>query len=68
MLHIFSLLLSPNCTTTEISPEPRVLNAEFQRFISRFNKNVFTLMIPLKERIGGEKRPKDRVKTGLLYR
>jgi hypothetical protein len=27
----------------------------------RFNKNVFTLQIPLKEGIVGEKRPKDRV-------
>jgi hypothetical protein len=25
------------------------------------------LVIPLKEGIGGERRPKDRVKTGLLY-
>jgi hypothetical protein len=27
----------------------------------------FTLQIPLKEGIGGERRPKERVKTGLLY-
>jgi hypothetical protein len=28
----------------------------------------FTLRIPLKEGIGGERRLKDRVKRGLLYR
>jgi hypothetical protein len=33
----------------------------------RFNKNVFTLQIPMKEGIGGERRLKDRVKTGSLY-
>jgi hypothetical protein len=27
----------------------------------------FTLLIPLKEEMGGERRPKDKVKTGLLY-
>jgi hypothetical protein len=27
----------------------------------------FTLQIPVKDGIGGEKRPKDRVKIGLLY-
>jgi hypothetical protein len=64
LLNIFSLLLSPNCRT--ISVEPCALNAEFQHFILRFNKNVFTLQIPLKEGIGSERRPKDRVKTGLL--
>jgi hypothetical protein len=32
-------------------------------FIVRFIKNVFTLQTPLKEGIGGERRPKDRVKT-----
>jgi hypothetical protein len=36
--YIFTAPESYLSTTTEISPEPRVLNAEFQRFISRFNK------------------------------
>jgi len=56
-LHIFSLLLPI------ITPQPCALNAEFQHFILRFNKNFLTLRIPLKEGIGGEKRPKDRVKS-----
>jgi hypothetical protein len=44
-----------NCTTTIVSLESCALNAEFQHFILRFNKNVFTLRIPLKEGIGGWK-------------
>jgi hypothetical protein len=46
--------------------EPCALNAEFQHFIPRFNKNFLTLQTSLKEGIGGENRPKDRVKTGSL--
>jgi hypothetical protein len=39
----------------------------FQHFIPRFDKNFLTLWTSLKEEgIGGENRPKDRVKTGLL--
>jgi hypothetical protein len=56
-----------HCTTTIISLEPCALSAEYQHFILRFIKMSFTLWIPLKEGIGGERRPKDRVKTGLLY-
>jgi len=52
----------PNCSTTIISLEPCALNAEYQHFILRFIK----LSLPLKEGIGGERRPKDRVKIGLL--
>jgi hypothetical protein len=37
-----------------ITLEPCALNAEFQHFIPRFNKNFLTLQIPLKEGIGGE--------------
>jgi hypothetical protein len=45
--------------------QPCALNAEFQQhFIPRFNKNFLTLQTSFKEGIGGEKRPKDRVKTG----
>jgi hypothetical protein len=74
LIHRFSLLLTIGLLL--ISLEPRaLLNAEFQHFIQscsifivRFNKNVFTLQIPLKDGIGGGKRrPKDRVKTGSLY-
>ncbi len=65
LLHIFSLLL--NCTTTIISLEPCALNAEYRHFILRFIKNVFTLQMPLKEGMEGERRPKNRVKTWLLY-
>jgi hypothetical protein len=61
------IFTASNCTTMIISLEPRVLNAEFQHLILRFNKNVFTLWIPLKVGIGVERRPKDRVKTGLRY-
>jgi hypothetical protein len=42
--------------------EPCALHAEFQHFIPRFNKPL--LQTSLKERIEGEKRPKDRVKAG----
>jgi hypothetical protein len=62
------IFTAPKCTTTIISFELCALNAGFQHFIMRFNKNVFTLGIPLKEGIGDDKRPKDRVKTGLLNR
>jgi hypothetical protein len=32
-----------------ISREPSALNAEFQHFIPRFNKNFLTLQIPQKQ-------------------
>jgi hypothetical protein len=38
-----------------ITLAPCALNAEFQHFILRFNKNFITLQIPLQEGIGGEK-------------
>jgi hypothetical protein len=48
------ILTAPTCTTTTIiSLEPCALNAEFQHFILRFNKNFLTLRIPLKEGIRG---------------
>jgi hypothetical protein len=59
--YIFTAL---NCTITIISLDSCALNAEFHHFILRFNKNIFTLWIPLKKGIGDEKRPKDRMKTG----
>jgi hypothetical protein len=55
------IFTAPNCTTTIISlGPPRALKCwnsvyctiELQDFILRFNKNVFTLRIPLKERRG----------------
>jgi hypothetical protein len=52
---------TPTCTTTLIILEHCALNAEFQHFILRFNKNFFTLQIALKEGIGGESRLKDMV-------
>jgi hypothetical protein len=62
------IFTAPNCTTTIISLEPYALHAgHHQHFILRFIKMSFTLWTPLKEGIGGERRPKDRVKTGLLY-
>ncbi len=36
------------CTATIITLEPCALNAEFQHFIPRFNKNFLSLQIPLK--------------------
>jgi len=60
--YIFTAL---NCTTTIISLGPRALSAEFQHFILRFNK--MSLLCGY-QRTGGERRPKDRVKTGLFYR
>jgi hypothetical protein len=59
--YIFSAL---NCTTTIISLGPRPLSAEFQHFILRFNK--MSLLCGY-QGTGGERRPKDRVKTGLFY-
>jgi hypothetical protein len=68
-----TFLTAPTCTGTIIPLEPYALNAEiqhfrteFQHFILRFNKNLLTLWIPLKEGLRGERRPKDRVKTGWL--
>ncbi len=37
---------APTCTTIIITVEPCALNAEFQHFIPRFNKNFLTLQIP----------------------
>jgi hypothetical protein len=42
------------------------LNAKFQHFIPRFNKNFLSLWTWLKEGIGAGRRPKERVKTGRL--
>jgi hypothetical protein len=58
------IFTAPSCTTTIITLEPCALNAEFQHFILRFNKNFLSLLIPLKEGIVGERRPKDRVTLG----
>jgi hypothetical protein len=52
-IYIFT---APACTTIIITLEPCALNAEFQHFIPRFNKNFFTLWIRLKKGIGGESR------------
>ncbi len=48
--------------------EPCALNAEFLHFIPRFNKtSLLCGPLWLKDGLGGEKRPKDRVKTGWLW-
>ncbi len=47
---------APTCTSTITILEPCALNAEFQHFIPKFNKNFLTLQIPLKERIVGKSR------------
>ncbi len=48
------IFTAPTCTTTIITLKPCSLNAEFQYFIARFNKNFLTLQIPLKEGLEGE--------------
>ncbi len=45
-IYIFT---APTCTIPTITLEPCAVNAEFQHFILRFNKNFLTLQIPLKE-------------------
>jgi hypothetical protein len=70
------IFTAPKCTTTVISLEHRTLNAEFQHFILSCSILCWDLIkMSLlcgyrweRESIGGERRPKDRVKTGLLYR
>jgi hypothetical protein len=54
------IFTAPTCTTTIVTLEPCALNAEFQHFLLRFNKNFLTLRISLKEGTKGETRPKDR--------
>ncbi len=49
------IFTAPTCTTTIITLEPCALNAEFQHFIPRFNKNFLPLGTSLKEGIGGWK-------------
>jgi hypothetical protein len=61
---VTDIFTAPNCTTTITSLEHRALNAEFQHFTLRFNKNVFTLWIPLKEGIGCEGGRKTRWRQG----
>jgi hypothetical protein len=46
------IFTTPTCTTTTLTLNPCALNADFQHFILRFNKNFITLWIPLKEGIG----------------
>jgi len=50
-----------NCASPIIGLEPCALNAEYQHFIRRFIKMSF-YFADTTER-GGERRPKDRVKT-----
>jgi hypothetical protein len=42
------IFTAPTCKATIISLEPCALNAEFQLFILRFDKNFLTLWMPLK--------------------
>jgi len=52
-LHCCSIYFHcPSCTITIIRLEPCALNAQFQHFILRFDRNFLTLWIPLKEGIG----------------
>jgi hypothetical protein len=44
--------------------EPCALNAEFQHFTPKFNKTSLFCGPHSKRGIGGEKRPKDKAKTG----
>ncbi len=62
--YIFTAL---TCTISIISLEPCALNGEFQHFILRSSQMSSLCRLSLKQGIGGERRPKDRVKTGLLY-
>jgi hypothetical protein len=48
------IFIAPTCTTLIIPFEPCALNVEIQHFILRFNKNILTLWIPLKEGLGIE--------------
>jgi hypothetical protein len=53
------------CIGTIIILEHCALNAEFHQFIPRCNKISLPCgYLPLKEGFGGERRPKDRAKTG----
>jgi hypothetical protein len=73
------IFTAPNCITTLISLGPCALNAEFQHFILRFSKMSLLCeyhdvgqkaekgIADTTERgDGGQRRPNDRVKTGLL--
>jgi hypothetical protein len=62
------IFTAPTCTTTTITLEPCALNAEFQHFILRFNIIFLLCGYHWKRGVGSERRSKDRVKTGLLYR
>ncbi len=56
----YIIFTARTCTTITIILEPCALNAEFQHFILRFNKNFLTLQRPLEEgKMGGQSRPKD---------
>ncbi len=55
----FTSITAPTCKATIISLEPCALNADFQHFIPRFNKN-FCFMDTPERRVGGERRPKGR--------
>jgi len=47
-----------------VTLQPCALNAEFQHFILRFDKNFPNFADTTKRGDGGESRPKKRVKTG----
>jgi hypothetical protein len=60
------ILSAHTSTTIIITLEPCALNAEFQHFILRFNKNFVILRVSLKEEeIGGGSRKDVGVKEGV---
>jgi hypothetical protein len=67
------IFTAPNCTITIISQKPCALSAEYQRFIVSCSISYWDLLKCLyfadttqRGAKGGERRPKDRVKTGLM--
>jgi hypothetical protein len=61
------IFTAPTCTSTIITLETCASTAELQRFIPRFILKIpyFAYLTQRGDR--GERRPKDRVKTGWLY-
>jgi hypothetical protein len=63
------IFTAPTCTTTIIGLEPcALMNAEYQHFILRMSLLKCLYFADTTERWdrGGERRPKDRAKRGLL--
>ncbi len=65
LLFLSASITAPTCKVTIISLELCALNADFQHFISKSHRFHYFMDTP-ERRVGGERRPKDRVTLQII--